>query len=861
MKKILAILLVMAMLCSFAACGATETTAPETTAPDTTNPETTAPVEDETTAPVEDETTAPVEDNTTAPDPTEPSVDPTEPSVDPTEPSVDPTEPSVDPTEPDDGNEPSDPWAEYEIITIEEALELCEQFVSSPSADRYYIRGVITEIKSEQYGQFIISDGTGSIEVYGSYSADGSLRYSEMSEKPVLGDEVLFHATLQYYSSKTKEIQNGRIIDFIAGEPAPAPELPEFDTTLTVKQLLALALADGETTSGRYYVRVTVSSVTNAEYGAMIVADETGSISVYGSYGADGVDRYNTLEDKPVKGDEVLLYVNVKKFNGNLEINSAWIQEVVHSTVDVDDYIEMTIEEARNAEVGTLVKVTGVVARITYANGMKPNGALIVDGTNAIYIYDGDLAGRVSVGNRITIGATKTMWILDTEQTNANKFGYKGCNQLDSAWLVENDNGNHAFDTSWITESTVKEIMDNPVSNDITSTIFKVTALVSRVDGNGFISYYINDLDGTTGSYSYTQCNGNDFSWLDEFDGKICTVYLCPLNCKSTASGCAYRFLPVAVEDEGFVFDTNDAAEFAVKYYGVDQFMANYGGNPALKLVTSVSSELLNFENATLSYTSSDPSVISIDDNVMNCLASGTATITITGTYGNASYSQDVEITVKIAEQIDAGTVKDAIDADLEEIVTIRGVVASSLVNKDGFYLIDETGVIAVLTDKETLATLKLGYEVVIQGVRAFDGKTADSTWCTTCVKDAQVLANYYGEHEYSTATFIYGKTLADFAALDVNEDHTTEVYVVKATIKFVENYYYTRYDIADGDTTIVLYCANGGQYSFLKQYINQEVTIELVPCNWSSKGTYPGCILSITTADGTKIVNNCNFG
>lgn len=743
MKKFLAILLVVAMLCSFAACGVAETTgagesnAPETTAPDTTSPE--------TTAPVQDETTAPVEDNTTGPEPTEPSADPTEPSVDPTEPDVEPTEPSVDPTEP----EPTD----------------------------------------------------------------------------------------------------------------PSSDLPEFDTTVTIEQLLALPLADGETTSGRYYVRVTVSSVTNAEYGAMIVADETGSISVYGSYGADGVNRYNTLEDKPVKGDEVLLYVNVKKFNGNLEINSAWIKEVTHSTVDVGDYIEMTIEEARNAEIGALVKVTGVVARITYANGMKPSGALIVDGTNSIYIYDGDLAGRVSIGNKITVGASKTMWVLDTEQTNANKFGYKGCNQLDNAWLVENDNGNHEFDTSWITESTVKEIVDNPVSEDITTTIFKVTALVKREDGNGFINYYIDDLDGTTGSYTYTQCNGNDFSWLDEFDGKICTVYLCPLNCKSTASGCAYRFLPVAVKDEGFVFDTQNAAEFAVKYFGVDQFQTNYGGNPALKLVTSVSSELLNFENATLSYTSSDPSVISIDGDVMNCLKSGTAVITITGSYGGVSYSETVEITVKIAEQIDAGTVQDAVAAELEEYVTIRGIVASSLVNKDGFYLIDETGVIAVLTDKETLATLKLGYEVVIGGTRAFDGKKEDSTWCTTCIKNAEVLANYYGEHEYSTNTFIYDKTLADFAALDVNVDHTTEVYVVKATITFVNNYYYTRYDLVDGDTAVVLYCASGNQYNFLKPYIGQEVTLELVPCNWSSKGSYPGCVLSITTVDGTKIVNNCNFG
>ena len=124
-------------------------------------------------------------------------------------------------------SEPVDPWAEYECITIAEALELCEQFVATPSAERYYIRATVKSIDNDQYGQMTIEDATGSIMVYGSASADGSKRYDAMQEKPVAGDEVLLYGTLQNYKGNTKEVQNAWIIDFIAkNQPQQPAELP-----------------------------------------------------------------------------------------------------------------------------------------------------------------------------------------------------------------------------------------------------------------------------------------------------------------------------------------------------------------------------------------------------------------------------------------------------------------------------------------------------------------------------------------------------------------------------------------------------------------------------------------------------------
>ncbi len=636
---------------------------------------------------------------------------------------------------------------------------------------------------------------------------------------------------------------------------------------ITIAEALELCGEPGNITTERYYIRAIIKSITNPQYGQMIITDSTGEISVYGTYSFDGELNYSQLTEKPYKGDEVLLHCILQNYNGTKEVKNARLIEFKSNQgdIDVSTYTSATIAEARNAAEGAKLKVSGIVARITYANGMKPNGFILVDGADSIYVYDGDAAARVAIGNRIEIAASKTYWILADEQNNAATHGYKGCNQLESVTLISNDEGNNQWMSNSIPTSTVKEIMDNPVSNDITTQIYKVTAIVNKVPGSGFVNYYINDLDGKTGSYTYTQCNGSDFAWLDAFDGKICTVYLAVLNAKSTNAGCVYRLLPVAVIDENYVFNTDNTAEHAVKYYGAVQFEKLYTGNPALELVTSVSSELLGFENATLTYASSDESVISITTangkTIMNCLASGTATITVKGTYNGKEYSETVTVNVNIpTEEIPSITVNEAIEANVGEVVTVKGIVGPSLVNQTGFYLIDETGVIAVVLSEDELAKVQLGHEVILKGKRAIRLKDGSTVFGQTNLDACEILVNNYGSHDYSTATFIEGKTPQYFYDLNAYEDHTTEVYVITATVTVEEAQYYSNIYVTSGSTKIRLYCSSAGQYSWLKAYAGQEVTIEIAACNWNAKNYYTGCVLAVRNADGTKTFNELNF-
>ena len=412
----------------------------------------------------------------------------------------------------------------------------------------------------------------------------------------------------------------------------------------------------------------------------------------------------------------------------------------------------------------------------------------------------------------------------------------------------------------------VKDIIETPLSNNITSNIFIVTALINKVPGTGFVNYYINDLDGVTGSYSYTQCNGSDFAWLDEFDGKICTVYLTAHNAKSTDSGCFYRFIPVAVSYDNYQFDYSKTNEFALTYYALDQFKDTYLADPALEVVTNVTNTVVNFENVTISYSSDNTSSVYFEENngktYMHTLNEGVANVTVTSTYNGASLSSTVVIKVGKQEQYDAVTVAEAVAANDGDVVQVKGVVSSSLVNREGFYIIDETGVIAILCSGAQLEDIHQGDLVVIKGTRVhFKKETSTAISGQSCLQNIEILANYYGGHEYSKASFDSSYTIDQLYSLPAAEDHTTQVYVVTGKVVVTGSAYYTSILIQDmnGKNQLRLYSSSAAQYQFAADHANKEITMELCLCNWNDKEYYTGCLISITV-DGVTYYNEYNF-
>jgi hypothetical protein len=150
---------------------------------------------------------------------------------------------------------------------------------------------------------------------------------------------------------------------------------------------------------------------------------------------------------------------------------------------------------------------------------------------------------------------------------------------------------------------------------------------------------------------------------------------------------------------------------------------------------------------------------------------------------------------------------------------------------------------------------LRDGDEIVVKGTKTV---TKDGGG-QIVIDNAEILANFYGNHEYSTAKFITNKTLADIKALSVEESHSTEVYVVKAVVEVVETAYYTNLKITYNGVELPLYCSSAAQYNWLKQFAGKVVTMEIALCNWNNKKFYKGCVLAVYT-DAGKVINTLNF-
>ena len=661
--------------------------------------------------------------------------------------------------------------------------------------------------------------------------------------------------------------------DISSNTPDTSEDTPVDIVYLTVSEAVALANEVGdEGTAQKQYVTGFVKNITNPNYGEMYITDGTNDLYIYGVYSADGAKRYPELEEKPYTGDEVFLYGYVKTYKGSPEMGASWLQKMVshQGEIDINDYVASSILEARNAAEGSKVKISGVVAKINHANGMIPNGFYLIDNTSSIYVYSKEIAGRVEEGEEIEVAGIRDDYILDSEANLAQKYGYQGAIQIADAIFVKSNGKNKQFNTSWMTNSSVKEMLDTPLTNNVTSIVYKVNAIINKAPGQGFTNYYINDLDNKTGSYVYSMCNGSDFAYLDAFDGKLCTVYLAIHNAKSTNSGIVYRFLPIAVEEnKNFSMSDEEIINFALNYYAKEQFLNKYNSDPELEVLTSVNNEYIPFNNVALSY-ESDNALISFaneGDKLVMHVGDGNAIVNVTlkGSYNGKNASKVIQIEVSNVDIPDTKTVAEVIATADGETVTVRGIVMSSLVNQTGFYLNDGTGVIAIRTSRDTLANIELGNEVVMQGTRKHVVKDGSSNKGQSCVDDATLIANFMGKNDYDKSTFI-NKTfeeLFEYKNLQATTDLTTNVYVttcylVKSVSQYSTNYYLSN---QDRSKQYYLYAGSGSQYSDFESFATgtTELTVTFMLCDWNTKSEFRACIVSAT--DGTNtVLNSLNF-
>ena len=155
----------------------------------------------------------------------------------------------------------------------------------------------------------------------------------------------------------TEETTAGKTEGTTATEQSTETEVdfdePDVDL-ITIAEALELCGESGNVTEERYYIRATIKTISNPQYGSMVITDQTGEISVYGTYSSDGELTFADMDETPVKGDEVILHCILQNYNGTKEVKNArliWFKSNA-GNFDVTEYKNATIAEARDAEVG-----------------------------------------------------------------------------------------------------------------------------------------------------------------------------------------------------------------------------------------------------------------------------------------------------------------------------------------------------------------------------------------------------------------------------------------------------------------------------------------------------------------------------
>lgn len=191
---------------------------------------------------------------------------------------------------------------------------------------------------------------------------------------------------------------------------------------------IADILALSANTTEEFFVKGTITSLTNATYGNFYIEDENGDqILVYGLYDIMGATRYDKMTEKPAAGDTVIVRAPLTIYGTTYELANAKLISLEKAVVL--DPIESTIEELSSMTEGSGAQEYIVEGFITSIKSTTYGNIYISDNNgNELYIYglydlDGNrydaLANKPVVGNSIRVQAPVSIYSGKPQLANA----------------------------------------------------------------------------------------------------------------------------------------------------------------------------------------------------------------------------------------------------------------------------------------------------------------------------------------------------------------------------------------------------------------------------------------------------------
>lgn len=265
--------------------------------------------------------------------------------------------------------------ADVQVLTVAEFNALPDDL-----SKNYQVSGIVSGInEGDQYGNFYITDETGTMYTYGFLAEKG-------------GSTKQFQSILE-----TTGLKNGDYLTLI-GPKTSYKESPQAKNSWYVSHVSSISVAEFialEDGAGPYVLKGKISNVVNTLYGNFDLVDDTGSIYVYGiykDYTADKNSREKVYEAKGLKeGDIVTLFGPKTTYKDNPQVNgSTYVLHEEGAEPGPEPKPESLVSIAEvNAAIAagegtTEYKVNLKDAVVTYVNG---GNAFIEDATGGIQLY------------------------------------------------------------------------------------------------------------------------------------------------------------------------------------------------------------------------------------------------------------------------------------------------------------------------------------------------------------------------------------------------------------------------------------------------------------------------------------------
>ena len=489
--------------------------------------------------------------------------------------------------------------------------------------------------------------------------------------------------------------------------------------------------------------------------------------------------------------------------------------------------------DAKKLEKDDAVSAFGVVAQFTYGYNTATSsngkvGLYLVDNTSSMYVYCGhNTITNVEVGQQVFVQGVIDAYISQQEASQGEEIGYYGAQQIRATTVTVYDEGNTALPKAAIPTKTINELATtNFRDNDLSGTIFKVTATVSYMDVSGTDVYYFNDPSLDNSLYTYSTIYGAEFDWVQSLVGCTNEWLLAVHSLRSKDE--AWRVIPVSYGKSVTITD-DDRGGYAVNRT-LKQFNATYNSTTSIKLIEE---DVQLKEEATITYStnSTDHTITTTADGTflnIDATKLGKFKVSVQVTYKGKNYTGSRELEVVEKPPFDGVTCASVQTTTDGEKVKVRGIYMRTAANVTGVYIADETAILVVYYTADFNPTdYILGEELIFEGEVLTDFTNGGTHPGYKRLANAVLLSHDSTVHEWDKSLVAGEATINDIK--DASDGRVNKIYKMTGIVKTVSTQYYSNkqfVDPSDSSNSLTLYCGNASQIAWLDDYEGQTVNV-----------------------------------